>query len=412
GLEEHALSELRSARSRDANPALEHAAKYAVWHSGDPVELAERLLTHPNSSVAQAALEALAERPEAAQRLITREWVDQARNAPDPDRRILAAVAVRLRPEGSDPAVLHGLLRDTDPRVTAAACQTAATLQSRVHLEGLLRLLPNARFRQHALDALASYGEKIAGTLGDILLDTSVPASVRRQIPRVLRRISSQRSVDVLMAALSEQDLTVRAQVLKALNSLREDNQKLNFGRDSVLKHIHDEARYYYTMSAALKALGDNTETPAARLLVKTLQERLRYTLERLFRLLGLRYPPREIHAAFLAMSRKSGDQYTAAIEFLDNVLEREVKRFVLPLLDEDGRLNQVGRDLFGLAELDHRGALRELIRSGDAWLVACAVSTAAELGLNDLRPEIETLAHKAGTEVGPVAQAALARLA
>ena len=58
--------------------------------------------------------------------------------------------------------------------------------------------------------------------------------------------------------------------------------------------------------------------------------------LERLFRLLGLKYPPKEMHAAYLALHRKKTDEYTAAIEFLDNVLERELKRILLPLLDED----------------------------------------------------------------------------
>jgi AAA family ATP:ADP antiporter len=280
-----------------------------------------------------------------------------------------------------DAGVLHGLLRDTDVRVAGAACKTAAQTQSRAHLEGLVRMLPNARYRQHALDALACYGDRIVGTLGDLLLDSTVPAAVRRQVPRVLRRIPTQRSVDVLISALKEPDLTVRTQALKALNSLRESDSKLNFGRESVMQYIHEEARYYYATSAALQPFRDNTETPAARLLAKTLEERLRSALERLFRLLGLRYPPKEIHAAYLAMNRKSGDQYSAAIEFLDNVL-------------------------------DARAAIRELIRSGDSWLVACAVATAAELGLHDLRPDIEPLAHKSGSDVAPVAQQALARLA
>ena len=33
------------------------------------------------------------------------------------------------------------------------------------------------------------------------------------------------------------------------------------------------------------------------------------------------------MHAAYLALNRKKTDEYTAAIEFLDNVLERELKR-------------------------------------------------------------------------------------
>ena len=39
-------------------------------------------------------------------------------------------------------------------------------------------------------------------------------------------------------------------------------------------------------------------------------------------------------------------------------------------------------------------------MRNGDAWIVACAVATAGELGLRDLRPEIEPLSRKAGADV------------
>jgi AAA family ATP:ADP antiporter len=250
------------------------------------------------------------------------------------------------------------------------------------------------------------------GTLGDVLLDTTTPVAVRRQIPRILRQIPTQRSVDVLFQSYNEDDLSVRNNVLKALNHLRDKAPKLNYGRESLHQYINREARYYYEMSYALSPFKDNRETPAARLLAATVEDRLRRTLERLFRLLGLKYPPKEMHAAYLALNRKKTDEYAAAIEFLDNLLERDLKRWLLPLLDEGARVTQTGRDLFGLEEKDQRAALKDLMRSGDAWLTACAVATAAELGLRDLRTDIEPLARKAGAEVVVVARAALATLA
>jgi ATP:ADP antiporter, AAA family len=164
-------------------------------------------------------------------------------------------------------------------------------------------------------------------------------------------------------------------------------------------------------MSAALSALEDRKEHTTARLLIETLQERLGGTLERVFRLLGLRYPPKEMRAAYLAVNRKKSDEHTAALEFLDNVLEREMKRVILPLLDEGPRRAQAGREVFGIEAKDTRTALRELMRSGDSWLVACAIATAAELGAADLRPDIEPLSRSAGKEVGLVARSALATL-
>ena len=409
-LTDAALAELRTSRAGEANPAIQPAVRYAIALASDPVDLGRRLLTHPNRTVSHTALESLADKPEAAGALITKEWIEEAAASPDPSRRGMAAIAIRIRGD-AEISALHRLIRDANPEVAKAASRTAGALQNRAYLDSLLRLLPNSQLRSAAVEALADFGERIAGTLGDVLLDTTTPLPVRRNIPRVLQRIPSQRSVDVLLGAIGETDLSVRASVLRALSSLRDKNPKLNFGRESVTQFIMNEARYYYSMSAALAPFRGNGDTPAARLLVETLEERLRLTLDRLFRLLGLKYPPREIYAAFLAVNRKDADRHTAAIEFLDNVLERELKRIILPLLDEDARLTQVARDIFGMEPLDAKTALRELMRSGDAWLVACAVATAAELKLTDLRPEIEPLSHKAGTEVGPVAQNALAVL-
>ncbi len=409
-LVDDALGEIRSARPKDENPALQPAVQYALAYAPDAADLAARLVNHTNHTVASAAIETLSHHPDISQKLITPQWIEDAAKSPEAGRRALAAIGVELQADGES-RVLENLLRDDDPRVAKAAARTAGKLQSRTYLDGLLSMLTSSKFRSYAVEALAAFGDRIVGTLGDVMLDTTTPIAVRRQIPRVLQNIPSQRTVDLLLACLNEPDLTVRASILKALNIIRENHPKLNYGRESVSQQIMSEARYYYEMSAALAPFRNSHETPAARLLYETLEARLKGTLERLFRLLGLRYPQREIYAAFLAMNRRKTDEYTAAIDFLDSVLDREMKRYVMPMLDDDIRSQNVGRELFGVQEADAAGALRSLLRSGDNWLVACAVATAAELHLHELRSDIEGLRQKAGTEVVPVAENALATL-
>jgi AAA family ATP:ADP antiporter len=407
---ETALAEIRSARAGDVSRALEPAVEYALTVAPDPRDLAARLIDHPNRVVAQSAVEAIASNSDTARDLITMEWISSAAASESVDRRALAASALRIYGE-AESSLLHTLLSDKDPDVTTAACRTAAALQNRAYLDGLLRHLGNSRLRGVAIECLAAYGDRIAGTLGDVLLDETMPEPVRRQVPRVLQRIPSQRSVDVLLQALALEDLTIRSGILRALNSLREKNPNLVYGRESVLRHIHREARYYFEMNAALEPFRERTETPTARLLVCTIEARLKSTLERLFRLIGLRYPPKDIYAAYRALNHRKSEEYTAALEFLDNVLERELKRVLLPLLDDDVQVGQTGRELYGIELKDTRSGIRDLIRSGDSWLVACAIATAVELKLNDLTADIEPLCAYAGTEVSQVAKSAVAAL-
>ena len=185
---------------------------------------------------------------------------------------------------------------------------------------------------------------------------------------------------------------------MKALNRLRETDASLNFENHFVTEQFSAEARHYYELNAALAPFKEREdgEHTAARLLALSIEERLKRTLERLFRLLGLRYPPKEIYSAFRAVSRNQHEEATAALEFLDNTLERDIKRILLPLLDAPEHLHEHGKELFGVDVRTAEDAIRELIRSRDPWLVACAMAAAAELGMRNLAGEI----HQAGAGI------------
>src|SRR6476661_5363314 len=88
-LYDSAVAELRSSRFGDEAPVVKPAVKYALWVSSDTPDLAKRLLSHPNQLVARSALAALADHPEAAEPLITKEWVTDAAASADPNRRIM-----------------------------------------------------------------------------------------------------------------------------------------------------------------------------------------------------------------------------------------------------------------------------------------------------------------------------------
>jgi AAA family ATP:ADP antiporter len=411
GLLDQALAEIRSSRPAELSAAVRPAAAYALAVSPEPAGLAKRFLEHPDFRVTEGVLESLASRLDLAEELITYEWIRAASEAADVERRRLAAVAVGVRgDEGTE--ALHKLLRDPDPRVAAAACRAAGSLVHRTYLDALISHLAGSRLRSAAIEALAAFGPRIVGTLGDVLKDESVFVAIRQHVPRVLRLIPDQRSVDVLWQSVGEPNLTIRSAVLRALNRLRENAPHLRYDGASLARYIHDEARGYYMLCAALAPFREckNPRT-AAGLLASTLEERLQRSLERLFRLLGLQYPPKEIYATYLAVQRRRQQEFSNAIEFLDNILERDVKRYVLPLLETSDH-HRRGRELFGIQEKDAPAAIRELIRSDDPWLAACAMAAAADLGLRSLVPEIQDACRGAGAEVSQVGEWAVTALA
>jgi len=409
GLLEQALQEIRSARPPVVSGAIQPAVAYALAVTAEPLDLAKRLLDHPDPRVVQALLEAAASRPEMAEELITREWLDSLCRSADVERRRLAAVAVAVRGDEGIEA-LHRLLKDPDRGVAAAACRAAGRLGNRAYVDAVVACLADSRLRSSAIEALAAFGPRITGTLSDVLEDGAFPAAIRQHVPRALRLIPDQRSVDALLRALGQRDLTIRSAALRALNRLRESAPQLRYDGGVLTPHIQDEARICYQWNAALAPFREYKDPrTAAGLLASTLEERLSRSLERLFRLLGLRYPPKEIYASYMAVQRRRAEVSTA-LDFLDNILDRDVKRYLMPLLDASDQARR-GRELFGIQDKDAVAALRELIRSDDPWLAVCAVATAAELQLRDLIPEIRDV-RDAGAGIGPVAESAMAALA
>jgi ATP/ADP translocase len=353
------------------------AVPYALTVAPDRVRLASELLDAPNATLASGALEALRKDDALAQQLLTREWMNQAAQSQDYGRRLLA-------------------------------CRAAGILRDRADLFWLASLLNDSRLRGEAITSLAAYGSSICGALSDMLFDETLPVRVRVRIPRVLKNIPSQRSVDILISAIGHEDLAIRDAALKALNRLRDVAPELNFENSFVGDRILKEARHYYELYAALAPF----EGQQTRLLARSIEYRLERILERLFRLLGLRYPPKEIYNAYRAVSHNNAEAHTAALEFLDTTLDRNLKRVLIPLLDAPENRLDHGRELFGVEAMTAEQAIRELIRSRDGWLAPCAMATAAELKLRNLAPDIAEAASKAENEVSEVAKSAEAALA
>jgi AAA family ATP:ADP antiporter len=382
-----AMAELRTATLGEQNPALKPAIDCVLAFSDEAREQAREFLGNPNKLAGEAVLQSLRGYPEWKAEIITGEWLSNAVHDADPARRYLAAVAVGvLGEEGS--IWLPKLLHDADDAVVGAACRAAGQVRNRACVDELVKRLADARLRGVAIEALIAYGGSIVGFLGDVLIDESVSPVVRRQIPRVLKQLLKQPTVDVLVKAIGQQDLSVRLAVLKALSAMRERSPDLNYGDIFVTEQILSEAKHYYALYAALDAFRDRqSERSAAGLLHRSIEERLKQTLERLFRLLGLRYPPMEIHSAWLAVTTRHKEQFLAALEFLDTVLEPRLKRVVLPMLDSTEQVIERGRDLFGLEVHNAESAVRDLLRSGDPWLQECAVAAAAERNLRSAVP-------------------------
>jgi AAA family ATP:ADP antiporter len=103
---------------------------------------------------------------------------------------------------------------------------------------------------------------------------------------------------------------------------------------------------------------------------------------------LGLRYPAKDIYSAYLGIVSQKKDLRANAIEFLDNILKKDLKKYIFPIMDnidDDVRLRK-GRELFGVEFSNINQAMKFLIEGKDPWLKACALYSVTPDSPEELR--------------------------
>ncbi len=368
-----ARKELTMAPGTALAPALRFLAL-----NGDSQDagLIERMLESSDSRLVEAAVTAAVIPGQ-----IPLDWIENALAAPEGSRRRIAALAVALYPEHATRLLLPAL-SDREPAV-----------------------------RRVAQDILAGHSEFTAAAMAGLVQDQSAALSLRIAAVRTLGRSASPEAAAALRSMVGSADLAIRTASIRALARLQETYPAGAAGVIDVTGGVRLEAREYFWLYSALASLRDHRQpTPALNLLCRTMEDRMLRNVERVFRLLGLRYPPKDIEVAWKAFRRRDPSQLANALEFLDNILDYDVKRLVLPLLDDDA-VDRQAMLLFGFETLPPAEALSRLIREGDMWLAACACVSAGELHLYSVEPAVREAAANAAPILRPVAQQALAAL-
>ena len=235
--------------------------------------------------------------------------------------------------------------------ITKAAILAAGESLDERYLLRLIDFLSEAPYRPHAKSALVQYELGLVNLLPDYFKKGLIDITDIRRLPAVLEKIPSQQTVDLLFALIERyhpEDLEVRLEVLKALNAMRRDFPLLQMPTKKVFRQILTETKTYQTtinnLQAQLAQRGEGSEAlqAARKGLLNLLEQRQEGNLDRLFRLLGLRYQPADIIPIFRGLHAAGHQEKISALEFLDILLENNLKRLVIPVVEQGIRLGEV----------------------------------------------------------------------
>jgi AAA family ATP:ADP antiporter len=322
---------------------------------------------------------------------------------------------------------LHILLNDSAPEVLESAVISAGKTGAREFVPVLIDLLNHKHARKFSREALANYGEDVIDDLAGCLSDPNQPRNTRLNIPKVMGMIGAQKTVDVLIANLDQIDLVLRFQVLRGLNHLRTNFPMLKFNEKPIEKKLLEEVHSYMNTLTILYAqcqFEKNIKHPAdsahpervkeaQTLLIRALEEKSDKNLGRIFRLLGLRYPAKDMYNAYLGIVSNKQDIRANAVEFLDNVLDSGLKKVIIPLVETNSleALIEITGRQFNLEIPDEKACLQQLLNDNDDWLKTCVLYLIAQMKDATFLSAIGNLINSRDAVVKETARYALSQL-
>ena len=253
-------------------------------------------------------------------------------NASEVERMEAAKLIGILKPTPAVRQCLHRLLEDSSPDVLIYAMDSAAVHHLRESIPPIIRLLSNPLTMPVAQDALASYGPGIEEVLGTHLRDPEEHADVQNAIPEVLARLETQKSADILSEFLLEGAAVAVQSVIDALYRLHSRQPGIYFQKERILISVFScFAGIYDTYLAASE--GPLSGSPAAP--DPNWKARVDLGTKQVFDLLTLVYPAEDIIRAYQNILQGTRNAYESSLELLDNVLDRDVKLLLFPLIED-----------------------------------------------------------------------------
>jgi AAA family ATP:ADP antiporter len=375
----------------------------------------ERVLQSSDTARIHAVLARFEDDAEILGSILNLDFVRVYHESGEEEERELAAHAIGFLPDTPEARRhLTNLLRDSATGVARAAATSAAKIKNDDFIPLLIAQLRRRPLRVTARRALVGFGPKVATTAMDMLKDSSLDLDVQRALPRLLAEFEDQKIVNQLLSFLPQSDPTVHFQSIRALGKMRANSAHLRFPSKEVDRLLEFECHGYCVLANQKVSVDGSSHRDGYQgLLARALEERLEKANERVFRLLGLQYPPTDIFNAWNRIVHGRPAVRAAALEFLGNLLSPDHKEAVLPLLEARSwnEVTERGRLLFDTPTRDFQQVLTDLLEGNDAWLAACAVTLVGARGLTSARESVERLVSHADPVVSEAVQSALERL-
>ncbi|NNE31098.1 MAG: MFS transporter [Winogradskyella sp.] len=240
-------------------------------------------------------------------------------------------------------------LQNKNPYIVKFAIKAAGLTIDDQYIKILIQYLSEKKYRKQALKALKNFSSGISKTILKLEQDDQLSNSAKRHLPMLIKSFNNQTSVKVLLKLLKSRDVLIRYEVSKALLKLKSNNDALYFNKRRLKKEIIKECKYGKETLDALASMRNITNVNphnkysgdqkseiniARESIIEVLDDQLITSLKSIFKLLSLLYDEADIKVSYSGLMSDIKEAQVNALEFLDNLLQSQIKTQILPLIE------------------------------------------------------------------------------
>lgn len=237
-------------------------------------------------------------------------------------------------------------IESSTPKIEYAAIISAGQSLDPDFIEIIAEKLAHKNARQYAVDSLYGFGEAIIDELVEKTIAGKISYESSKFIPQVIGKYPSQNAIAGLIKLIDECEHSVKIKAIYYLTKLKWNHPNIVIKDRMIMARILDECELYHQTLSVFhsqviiqdqknaEGVKNENELALRNKLIQVLESRMDRQLERIFKFLGLKFPPQEIDAVLNIIISGKQEQRIQAIEFLDNILDIQLKKELIPIAE------------------------------------------------------------------------------
>lgn len=285
---------------------------------------------------------------------------------------------------------LMELLNDSEPAVRNTAIKTSIKKYNTEIINVIIENLGNPVFSNQAMNALVLIGSDTLIPLDASFYRSGQSTQMMLRIVQVIGRIGGARAREILWGKIDYPNKIVVSQVLL---SLGECGFKAGISQITRIKYAieSDIADISWNLSA-IQEVGEEKFAPQIK---ASLRWEIQNDIEHIYMLLTMLYDTKSIQLVKENIDSGTAEGITYAIELLDVFLSEQLKKRVIPILDDLTDAERTSRleDFYPRIKLDSALVLKFMINrdfaQSNRWTKACVLYQIGLLEIHDFKLDL-----------------------